>query len=763
VGWHRALQSAKYFDTWVICEEHEFADEIRRYTAAHGDIPGLRFVFVPIDQREWSWGQVHDAIWYAVLRRWHRRAFQAARRLHERLGFDLVHQVTFCGYREPGFLWRLGTPFLWGPVGGTQDYPWRFLAAAGFGGALHELSRTLVNRLQLRLSPSVRGASRRAAAILAANSTVERDFAAAFGVTPQLLLETGLAEVHGAPRTRHSRGQAMRILWSGLLIHRKALHLLLRALAGLPRDVPYELRILGEGSLRGRWQRLARRLGVAPHVTWLGRLPHHEALRQYDWADLFAFTSLRDTSGNVVLEALASGVPVVCLDHQGMHDIVTDRCGVKIAVTTPGEVISRLTQSIVQLWREPAEWERMSRGAIERAEEHLWSRQEQTMADLYRSILNRSAAGGGESHDSRTFRGLLAPGYCDIGLPRRNKRTLPCFPGSQDNTHHRGGNRAASTMHQPTDNPFGILMYHRVASLVDGVPAPTWNVTPERFRRQLAGLLSRGWRPWSLRRVVACRRAGEPVPARTFVVTFDDGYDNVYHNAWPILKELSVPATVFLTTAYLDGDRPFAFDNWPAAGFGRVPATAWRPLSTAHCAEMIAGGLIEVGSHTHTHADLRSRPEMFRRDLARSLELLRSRFGLADAAFAFPFGHAGPELAAVVRESGATCGLTAEPEAVARGADPFTWGRFAVGRHDTAATLLLKLGGWYSSLRGVWRWLRRPWVSISASGSHASRGNPDLPTLCVGPGDAERRGQCVPTRSVGTRNASLMAGKVTSR
>ncbi len=254
--------------------------------------------------------------------------------------------------------------------------------------------------------------------------------------------------------------------------------------------------------------------------------------------------------------------------------------------------------------------------------------------------------------------------------------------------------------------------------------------------------------------MLACRRAGEPVPARTFVVTFDDGYDNIYHNAWPVLKKLSVPATVFLVTAYLDADRPFAFDNWRAAGSERVPAGAWRPLSTAHCNEMTASGLIEVGSHTHTHADLRSRPGMFRRDVERSLELLRGRFGTADAAFAFPFGHAGPELTAAARQSGVTCALTAEPEPVTRGADPFTWGRFAVGRYDTAATLALKLGGWYSSVRNVWRRLRRPSLSAArpgGSGSHALRGNLNSSTPCVEPGDAERRGRCVPTRSVGTR------------
>ena len=75
--------------------------------------------------------------------------------------------------------------------------------------------------------------------------------------------------------------------------------------------------------------------------------------------------------------------------------------------------------------------------------------------------------------------------------------------------------------------------------------------------------------------------AKQPVPPKTFVVTFDDGYDSVYRNAWPILKELSVPATVFLVTGWLDAERPFYSDDWVAAGSADVPATAWKPLSTA--------------------------------------------------------------------------------------------------------------------------------------------------------------------------------------
>jgi peptidoglycan/xylan/chitin deacetylase (PgdA/CDA1 family) len=254
-------------------------------------------------------------------------------------------------------------------------------------------------------------------------------------------------------------------------------------------------------------------------------------------------------------------------------------------------------------------------------------------------------------------------------------------------------------------NSFGILMYHRVAAPVADLPPPTWNVAPRRLRSQLAGLISRGYRPWPLRKVLQCRATGEPLPPKTFVVTFDDGYDNLYYNAWPILRELAVPATIFVATAYLDRQSPFAFDDWPAAGTAGAEAV-WLPLTSDHCREMSADGLIEIGSHTHTHADLRGRPEIFHRDLARSMELLRGQLGLAEVPFAFPFGYCGEELIEAARRCGAACALTAVPEPIAPRSDPFGWGRFVVGDRDSAATLALKLDGWYSLVRRWWRKLR---------------------------------------------------------
>ena len=120
---------------------------------------------------------------------------------------------------------------------------------------------------------------------------------------------------------------------------------------------------------------------------------------------------------------------------------------------------------------------------------------------------------------------------------------------------------------------------------------------------------------------------------------------------WPVLKELSIPATLFVVTGYLDAQRSFPFDDWAVAGSDSVPPTAWQPLSTAHCGEMLEHGLIEIGSHTHTHADFRGRPEVFRHDLAVPCEVLHDAIGISEAAFAFPFGRFGPEMMAARAKS----------------------------------------------------------------------------------------------------------------
>ncbi len=251
----------------------------------------------------------------------------------------------------------------------------------------------------------------------------------------------------------------------------------------------------------------------------------------------------------------------------------------------------------------------------------------------------------------------------------------------------------------------GILMYHRVANPVPGIEKPTYNVSPAAFRAQMEGLLSRGFTPIALRQLISGRCEMQP-GSKYFVVTFDDGHESVHKYAWPVLKELRIPATIFLATAYLDSNQPMPFDDWSAAGSKLVPAESWRALTTNQCREMAADGLIELGAHTHTHQNFCGRLGEFTRDIAASAEVLRNRFDIHNATFAFPFGFCTNEMMDVIREEGLTCGLTTVAMPADPRSTPFGWGRFDVERWDTVRTLAAKLQGWYSWAPQMFRRLR---------------------------------------------------------
>ncbi len=246
----------------------------------------------------------------------------------------------------------------------------------------------------------------------------------------------------------------------------------------------------------------------------------------------------------------------------------------------------------------------------------------------------------------------------------------------------------------------GILVYHRVTDRTPGAGEPTINVTPQQFRRQLAGLQARGYRFWSLQRLLTAARRAEPIDPQVVVVTFDDGYQCVATEAFPILQELKIPATVFVNTAFLDCPAPFPFDRWSKAEFKILPEPAYRPLTWDECRAMQQSGLIEIGAHTHTHADFRGKPTELHDDLQICVCQLRRELSLTEVSFAFPFGRrrhgfVDDQLLTAARRAGVSCALTTECELVDPLSDPFGWGRFNVYDWDSSATIAARLRGWY--------------------------------------------------------------------
>lgn len=394
VGWNRAVEAAKYSDVWVITEGNEFKHQVLGHLDEVGDIAGLSFIFVGKTAFEERLSRI-PGCYYIAYNLWHRRAFHIAQQLHDEIDFDLIHQVNMCGYREPGYLWKLDAPFVWGPIGGVQNCPIRVLAQMARRETLIESLRTAANWIQLRFSRRVRLAATKARVMLVANHAIQWEFEPIMRRKTEAMCEIGTTIIAEQRQVTDST-QPLRILWAGECRPRKGMTMLLRAIAALPNDVKVEVKVLGDGPALRRWQKRAERLGIANRFEWMGWLPHCEALKQYEWADMFAFTSLRDTTGTVVLEALSSGVPVLSWDHQGVRDIVTKSSGIKIDVTESETMIQEYARAISSLFRDRVRLKQLSDGALERAKDYLWLRQGERMRDHY-----RTAIGDGFNWESR--------------------------------------------------------------------------------------------------------------------------------------------------------------------------------------------------------------------------------------------------------------------------------------------------------------------------------------------------------------------------
>jgi glycosyltransferase involved in cell wall biosynthesis len=139
----------------------------------------------------------------------------------------------------------------------------------------------------------------------------------------------------------------LRIIWSGTCEPRKALNIVLLALNKLnPASIDWRLVVVGDGPLLGAWKALSRKLGVGDRCSFVGRVPRADALAIMATGHCLVLSSLYEGTPAVVVEALAYGLPVICLDHFGMKDVVSAECGVKITPDRLDHVIQEFAKAI---------------------------------------------------------------------------------------------------------------------------------------------------------------------------------------------------------------------------------------------------------------------------------------------------------------------------------------------------------------------------------------------------------------------------------
>ena len=386
MGWNFVHCLAPMHELHIITES-KYEDDLRRYFAEHPDEEQLyHFYFIPRKRFD-ILRKIWPPSYYWFYRLWQRKVLTFAKQLDKRENFDVIHALNMAGYREPGFLYKLDKPIVWGPVGGFCISPWCLLPSMGGYGMLYYGARNLINIWQMHFKATPRRMAHRADAIIAATQDNHDAIVKLWDRDSVIIPEVGLIESR-AESVVQERDRKLRICWSGQHTPAKTLNLLIEALALAQNRQSIELHVIGQGKSTNRWKRLAERLGLG-NIIWHGWVERDEAWRIMKQSHVFCITSVADLTSSVLLEALSFGLPVITLDLFGFSNVVTDSCGVKIPVRSHSQVVADLVRAIDRLADNETERCKLAQGALARSAEFTWINKAKIINDIYNQVLSR--------------------------------------------------------------------------------------------------------------------------------------------------------------------------------------------------------------------------------------------------------------------------------------------------------------------------------------------------------------------------------------
>ena len=336
---------------------------------------------------------------YAEYLAWQRGCLEAAVRLDAEHNFDVVNHLSWGSLFWGSTLSRLGKPFVFGPIGGGQTSP--EVLREWFGESWRrEAQRNWALRVALRSNPRARRTVRAADLVLATNSETAARSRALGATRVELCLDTAVVPEAIAHEEREVPGRsAPTVLWVGRNLPRKGVVLALHAFARVHRSVSSaRLVMLGGGLDDAATTAQIEALGLIGAVHRLGQLPLPVVIDMYDTSSVMLFSSIRESFGAQVLEAMSRGLPVVALDIHGVGDFMPATAGVKVPLQRGEGLADALGEGVVQLLTEPALWQEASRAARAAATRHTWERRAQELARHFAGLASARRAGGSVSH-----------------------------------------------------------------------------------------------------------------------------------------------------------------------------------------------------------------------------------------------------------------------------------------------------------------------------------------------------------------------------
>jgi len=326
---------------------------------------------------------------YFAYRIWHLQAYNIALQLTKNEKFDLIHFLNPIGYREPGYLWKINIPYMWGPISGTVNRPILLFKGLSTKEKVFFQIRNWINTLQFIHNSRLKNALLRTDLLLTATTENQKKIQDYYNKSSIYFPENGIVNssiLFPSRKINLDSNDIINILWIGSIDARKSLIILLDALAMLNIN-NWKLHVIGDGPKKISMQNIAKQVQIENNVVWHGQITREDVFNLLQLGHLNVISSLGEGNPTTIWEAMANGIPTIALNHCGMKDVICEKCGIRIDISSYDQVINDIADVLSDLLENPNKINILSEGVNECIGNFTWEMRRKLFNQFYNTAI----------------------------------------------------------------------------------------------------------------------------------------------------------------------------------------------------------------------------------------------------------------------------------------------------------------------------------------------------------------------------------------
>ena len=388
LGWNMILQISKFGEVFVLTDsenKQEIDNKLKEQK-----VSGVSFFYISLP-KFLNFTKKKIQI-YAYL--WQIKAYFIAKKLHKEIGFNAFHHVTYANDWMASFIGALlPVPYVRGPGGGAHYVPKEFVKKYPIKERLAQKIRS-IGQWIFRHDPFFIIGQNKAKAILVCNKEAFSALPQKWQKKAQLFPVNGISfkDLSLLETKRETEDNNFLILTAGKLIKIKGFDLAIKSFKIFSDKISNaKLIIVGDGPELQNLKNLVKELKLEDKIIFENWLPREKLFEKMLSCNVFLFASLRDGGGEVVVEAMAMGKPVVCFDIAGPGFHIDENCGIKIKSASFNQAVSDMAKALEKLYFDKDLCARLGNGARQKAKENYnWDNLGKRTCEIYKIILSNA-------------------------------------------------------------------------------------------------------------------------------------------------------------------------------------------------------------------------------------------------------------------------------------------------------------------------------------------------------------------------------------